>query len=552
VAPIIRTCNIFFLWLGAAAASAAVARPAEQSALSAYVEARVAEAEGDGRAAVAAYAAALKAEPGSDVIALAAFRQAIDAGDRALALRAIDALERIGQLPQDGALLLTGVHLQKGDTKAAARAAAQLQDTKELSLLLPVIQSWIGIAAGDATAPDLIGAAGIADLGAGIITEQRALTGLLADRKIEALSLIRSAPPSEVGIGTLRLTAAATLQKKGDKQAALSLVQGRGESYVLARDRLTSGKPLEGAIVTAAQGLAYFYARLSTDLVREKSPYFALTMGRYARFLDPQSPFVIMAEAQALAANQWEEAALATLGAIPAGTAYAPVALESKLALLQRLDRAEDALALAVAKATKSGRAEDLAHQGDILLRLNRPAEAAEAYARAMAAPDKTGAPDQWQLLMQRGTAFARGGDWPAAEAELRRALALAPKQPSLLNMLGYSLLERREKIDEASQLIARAHALRPNDAAIMDSLGWAYFLSGQVGLAMPMLEQAMRSEPSDPTINEHLGDAYWHAGRKIEARYAWRAALLTAEEDAIVRLSEKADFGLTAKNAAR
>jgi predicted negative regulator of RcsB-dependent stress response len=66
------------------------------------------------------------------------------------------------------------------------------------------------------------------------------------------------------------------------------------------------------------------------------------------------------------------------------------------------------------------------------------------------------------------------------------------------------------------------------------------------------MLEQAMRSEPSDPTINEHLGDAYWHAGRKIEARYAWRAALLTAEEDAIARLSEKADFGLTAKNAAR
>ena len=46
-------------------------------------------------------------------------------------------------------------------------------------------------------------------------------------------------------------------------------------------------------------------------------------------------------------------------------------------------------------------------------------------------------------------------------------------------------------------------------------------------------------------TIQEHLGDAYWHAGRRYEARYAWRAAAIHAGPGDAERLSSKLAAGL-------
>ncbi len=101
--------------------------------------------------------------------------------------------------------------------------------------------------------------------------------------------------------------------------------------------------------------------------------------------------------------------------------------------------------------------------------------------------------------------------------------------------------------------MIARAALLKPNDAAITDSLGWSYFLKGDYDRAVTTLEQAAIAEPTEPTIAEHLGDAYWRAGRRVAARYSWRAALLIADEDAaIARLKDKVDIGLTDSNQAR
>jgi hypothetical protein len=62
----------------------------------------------------------------------------------------------------------------------------------------------------------------------------------------------------------------------------------------------------------------------------------------------------------------------------------------------------------------------------------------------------------------------------------------------------------------------------------------------------LPLLEQAVQAEPGDVTINEHLGDAYWHAGRRYEARYAWRAAAVHADGGDATRLADKLAHGLT------
>jgi Flp pilus assembly protein TadD len=92
---------------------------------------------------------------------------------------------------------------------------------------------------------------------------------------------------------------------------------------------------------------------------------------------------------------------------------------------------------------------------------------------------------------------------------------------------------------------------LQPDDAAITDSLGWVLFLRGKSAEAVPLLERAAASSPGEPTINERLGDAYWSLGRQFEARYAWRAALITAEDKDRGRISSKIDVGPSGATAA-
>jgi Flp pilus assembly protein TadD len=136
-------------------------------------------------------------------------------------------------------------------------------------------------------------------------------------------------------------------------------------------------------------------------------------------------------------------------------------------------------------------------------------------------------------------------GDWPQARAALLEAHRIAPDEPLVLNYLGYAQLERRENIGEAEKLIQEASRLQPESPQITDSLGWAHYLQGNVLKAIELLERAVQGEPTDPAINEHLGDAYYSAGRRYEARYAWTAALHTAEEADTPRLRAKIEGGL-------
>jgi Flp pilus assembly protein TadD len=106
--------------------------------------------------------------------------------------------------------------------------------------------------------------------------------------------------------------------------------------------------------------------------------------------------------------------------------------------------------------------------------------------------------------------------------------------------------------MDAALQLLKRASALKPQDASITDSLGWAQYVTGDLDAAVPMLERAAAGAPADATINEHLGDALWAVGRRYEARYAWRAAAAVADGPAADRLAAKTKEGMKPEYAAR
>ena len=136
--------------------------------------------------------------------------------------------------------------------------------------------------------------------------------------------------------------------------------------------------------------------------------------------------------------------------------------------------------------------------------------------------------------------------EWDKAEPDFRKALELYPNQPQVLNYLGYSLIDRNEKLDEALNMVKKAAELRAQDGYIVDSLGWAYYKLKRYDEAVKTLENAVKLRPEDATINDHLGDAYWRVGRKLEATFQWNHAIAgKPEPEELAKIQEKLKTGL-------
>ena len=145
-----------------------------------------------------------------------------------------------------------------------------------------------------------------------------------------------------------------------------------------------------------------------------------------------------------------------------------------------------------------------------------------------------------WQLYYMRAVALERSGRWPDAQRDLDKALSLKPDEPEVLNYLGYSWVNRGERVKDGMAMIQKAVAAQPDEGAFVDSLGWAYYRLGDYTNAVETLEYAVMLEAGDAEINDHLGDAYWRAGRRDEARFQWDA-VLTMKPDPDVKARAEA-----------
>ena len=74
--------------------------------------------------------------------------------------------------------------------------------------------------------------------------------------------------------------------------------------------------------------------------------------------------------------------------------------------------------------------------------------------------------------------------------------------------------------------MISQAVLAAPSDGYIIDSMGWILYRMGDYTEAVKYLERAARIRPYHMVINDHLGDAYWSVGRKLEAKYMWQRAV--------------------------
>ncbi len=124
------------------------------------------------------------------------------------------------------------------------------------------------------------------------------------------------------------------------------------------------------------------------------------------------------------------------------------------------------------------------------------------------------------------GAIFERQKKFDLAEAQFRKVLDANPRNASTLNYYGYMLADRGIRLDEAADLIKRALADDPNNAAYQDSLGWAYYKQNKLDDAEELLRQAITREGHDPTILSHLGDVYAKMGKDNLAEAQWQKSV--------------------------
>ncbi len=541
-------------WLacGPIIATAAPARTPSQV----YVAGEFAQSLGDFGAATRYFGAALQSDPTDVLLKRRVFELSLQSGDIDRAARM--ARDLIKDAPNDSSLLLTLTieAIRTGDWNLAQTYLGSFSNAGLDGILGPVLKSWVAVGRGKPEeANDLLAVLDKTPSFRPFAAEQHAWIALATGKwrvASDAFVPLLGESGTSGSIRT-RIAAAGAAQKAGDLPLAHKILSGEAEDQahpwlIQARKTLADNKDLPVLVSTAQGGVAEMLRRVSLDLSRDEAPASASASGYawLAARLSPGTPETVLTLVDVLTATKQGENALALIAALPTDEASNQIRTFAQARVLGALDRNKEAIDVLTAATAKWPDRIDLwTSLGDAYRNTESFDAAAAAYSKAI---DLLGKPKEtsWGLFFVRGIAYERLKQWQKAEADLQQALVLKPDQPSVLNYLGYSWLEQKRNLPQATKMIELALEQRPSDGAIIDSLGWALFLNGDVPKAVERLEEALAAVPNDPTVNEHLGDAYWSAGRLIEARHRWQAAL-DAEPEAAqrVRLTDKLDVGL-------
>ena len=517
-----------------------------------YVEARAAALSGDhGRSAELLAMLVDSGDAGPEVIRRAV-SEAVSAGNMQLAMRLI------GKLPAEARPLEARLLLAANEIKAKRpqRAVEMLASSEggELAFLNPFIIAWNAAERGDATrAIAAMSTVQPRSVLAGARDEHLALLLLKLGRTVEAEPYARRAVESAGGRQRrLRLAFADGFLAAGDRARAIEMVDELGIASAAIRQLIAAGRPTGLAIDSVAEAYSELLLRLAIGLNQLNNRTVPVALAQTARFVAPDNDGAAILLAVLLNSRDRVDEALSVLRSIDPESGLAAQARDIEVQALIDSDREAQALAIARAEAAAPGAgAGEYARLGDTFSSLDRFDEAAAAYGQALALAGRVSAGERWPLYLLQASALEQADRWPEAKAALNAALALAPEHPLILNFLGYAKLERGEDLDLAEAMIRKASDLAPDDASITDSLGWALYKRGRLDEAIELLQRAARGDPAQAEIHEHLGDALYKAGRRFEARFAWQAALTTAEEDVAARIEAKIQSGLTPETAA-
>lgn len=157
--------------------------------------------------------------------------------------------------------------------------------------------------------------------------------------------------------------------------------------------------------------------------------------------------------------------------------------------------------------------------EAQLLRENNRNGEAFSLLGKAL-----EGQPEQPELLYDFALTAEKLERFDLLEANLKKLIAVKPDHAHAYNALGYSLAERNLRLEEARKLIERALELSPDDAFIIDSMGWVFYRLGDMPKAVEYLDRAWQGR-TDAEIGAHLGEVLWTSGRRADAERVWKEA---------------------------
>jgi Flp pilus assembly protein TadD len=536
VAPITRICKRLAL---IAALVAAAPAAAAQEASDIYWNAQRQELSGRNGDALKTYARLLASSPDSEAAANNLLYAAVREGSMPDAVAAVRATTKAQTATVDAPLLLY-VDAFKRRKWSEAEASIKLLDAgQDFAFVTPMLRGWLNVAQARPSgfSPSSLQSNGLT----AYYGDDQLIYFDLADGNLPQarLKLRNYRGYGEPHGQTLARLAMGPFAAAGDAEFAAALAQQIGlEPAAFNHPR-----------ITAEIGLSALFARLALALQEQKQPEKALYFARLATWSSPESDPAKLAFAQIAKAEQMPAKARAALAGI---APTSPFWMEAIGELNELAETPEEATVIA------RNAAKSRPDSAQLMLLLARSMERSGQVEQAVVVyrsllDMKGGASGRSRAVYQLMLAAAldANNDWNGARGALEDAIKADPQNAQALNYLGYSLLERRIDVKRGFELVARAHELAPQSAAITDSLGWAHFLKGDVAAAIPLLERAVAAAIDDVAINEHLGDAYWAAGRKTEARFAWKAASLSADGKVAERLAAKIDLGWTNATAA-
>lgn len=524
----------------------------------AYLAARQAGINGDYTSASKFFQNALYADPNNPDIMLQAMTSFLGIGQ-------IDNAAELGKTLIDagGENQVANIAIMAQSVKSEDWEALfyQLEAGHEVGPLVDgLAQSWAYLGQGDTSRAlesfdEVIDTPGLRPFG-----QHHKAMALAIIGDLESADAIYTLPPSR-GLTPTRGSVLAhinVLSRMGDFDRATTLASrvfgsDTSPSIVAIREALEAQEvpAFEGLVETPSHGIAFAFQNLADVLDGEASESYLLLYAQSARFIAPYDAEMHLTTARLLNELEQYDAAANTFAQVSTDHGAYPNAEMGRADALRRAGRLDQAIEV-LSQLARSFPDQPMAYAslGDVYRQKRDFENAQVAYDTALQSFSED-ASVRWWLLYSRGIASERLDQWQAAENDFRAALALNPEDPSILNYLGYSLVDRGLKYEEALGMIETAAGLRPESGAIIDSLAWVYFKLGRFQDAVTPMERAAELEPNDPVISDHLGDIYWMVGRETEARFQWRRALsFEPEEDEAERIRRKLEIGLVAVNA--
>ena len=523
------------------------------SAAGNYLAAREATRERDAGAASIYYRAVLKGDPKNPELIERTFLASLADGDIDEAVKLADRLVQIDRGHRVARLVLGVRAIKQKQYQVASQQLAESVRDPIAGLTATLLSAWTLYGTGESrpavdtidglVGPDWYGL--FKDLHTGLILDA-------AGNKTEAGKRLERA--YKLDSNALRAVQAygSWASRGASKDDALKVFQDfdkalpRHPLIVQAIGQLNAGEKLPPLVQTPQLGASEALYGLGASLGRQGGEDLALIYLRLAIYLAPEQPLPLLALADLFESLKKPQLAIAAYQKVPEES---PLRRDAEIQLamdLDTLDKSDEAKAhLQKLVAERPSDLEAIMALGNVLRGRKDFGACAEVYTKGIDAIGHPAKPN-WPFYYFRGICYERDKQWPKAEVDLKEALVLYPDQPHVLNYLGYLWIDQGVHLDDGMRMIQRAVEQRPDDAYIVDSLGWAYFRIGNNDEAVKHLERAVELKPDDPTINDHLGDAYWKVGRMLEAQFQWAHARdFNAEPDDLKKIAQKLKSGL-------